>query len=63
VIWLPNDTVKAIEVKWSNSIRPVDLKMLKQFKDSLVLRKNASTGETDGIKSQPVYQFLYELAS
>lgn len=61
VIWLTDNTVKAIEIKWSNQLRPNDLKTLKQFKNSLILQKLPQTGNIDDIKVLPVYQFLYDL--
>ena len=59
VIWLHNNTTHAIEVKWTQEISPHDLKMLKQFKNSLILSQLPHAGTIDHIRSYPVYQFLY----
>ena len=61
VIWLLRKKINAIEVKWSENIKPADLKMLKQFKNSMVLTKLLVKGEYNEIASQPIVQFLYEL--
>ncbi len=61
VIWLKEKTIQAIEVKWSNQLRPNDLKTLKQFKHSLILGKNQQEGLIENIKSMPVYLFLYQM--
>lgn len=60
VIWLQeNKKAQAIEVKWAEQIRAHDLKMLKLFKDSLILTKQSRSGQVDHIKSMSVYEFLY----
>jgi uncharacterized protein len=61
VIWLRDKLIQAIEVKWSNQIRPADLKMLREFKNSLILTKSPGTRIIENIKSLPVYQFLYNM--
>ena len=61
VILLDKKTFKAIEVKWAKQVRANDLKMLKQFKHSMILTKSPQLGKIDHIVSVPVYQFLYEL--
>ncbi|HVV69269.1 MAG TPA: ATP-binding protein [Gammaproteobacteria bacterium] len=58
VIWLKSQKIQAIEVKWSEQLRPIDLKILKQFKNSLILTKMAYSGVVKEIKSLPVYEFL-----
>jgi len=59
VIRFNNQTVQAIEVKWSNQLRHTDLKTLKQFKNSTILTKQAFTGKIEEIAAIPVYKFLY----
>jgi predicted AAA+ superfamily ATPase len=61
IIWLKEKIIQAIEVKWSNQLRPNDLKTLKQFKNSLILGKNPETGTIENIKVMPVYHFLFHL--
>ena len=61
VIFLKDKLLQAIEVKWSNKLKSNDLKMLKQFKNSLILGKVLNEGFIDHIKSMPVYKFLYTL--
>lgn len=61
VIWLVENKMYPIEIKWSNQIRPNDLKILKQFSNSLILGKTAQTGSVDTVELLPVYQFLYEM--
>ena len=63
VIWLRENLIHAIEVKWAEQIRPNDLKMLKHFKNSIILTKNTQVGSIENIESMPVYQFLYDLGS
>lgn len=59
VVWLKDKKTTAIEVKWSEQLRPADLKMLRQFKNnSLILTKNIHSGILENIKTKPVYQFL-----
>lgn len=61
VIWLIANAVEAIEVKWTNQLRQNDLTTLKLFKKNLLLHKPPQAGNIDGINTQPVYQFLYDL--
>ena len=49
----------AIEVKWSEQLRPNDLKTLRQFSKNIVLHKAIHSGKVDGIDAVPVYDFLY----
>lgn len=52
----------AIEVKWSEQLRPSDLKTLRYFRDhGLILTKNANSGLLENIKTLPVYQFLIDV--
>lgn len=61
VITLQNNIVSAIEVKWANQLRPNDLTMLKQFKNSIILVKKQISGNIENIQCIPVYQYLYDL--
>ena len=61
VIWLRAKDIQAIEIKWANQIRPNDLKMLKHFKNNIILQKLPESGTINEIKVLPVYQFLYDL--
>jgi predicted AAA+ superfamily ATPase len=61
VIWLRNNNVYAIEVKWSNQLRASDLKMLQLFTNSLILGKSTTAGNINDIQSVPVYQFLNQI--
>lgn len=61
VIWLPENKVQAIEVKWSEQLRSTDLKMLRQFKNSLILTKKPYSGTLENIATLSVSQFLYNL--
>lgn len=60
IIMLYENIVKAIEVKWSEQVRAVDLKMLKTFKNSMILTKTPQQGTIENIQSIPVYAFLYD---
>lgn len=60
VIWLKENKVKAIEVKWAEQIRSHDLKMLKHFKDCTILGKSPMAGNIENVSSIPVYQFLLQ---
>lgn len=60
VILLQNQQIYAVEVKWSNQLRPHDLNMLKLFKHAVILTKTPALGIIEGIKSLPAYSFLYE---
>jgi hypothetical protein len=60
VIWL-HDQPEAIEIKWTEQMRPADLKMLKQFPHSIILTKLSQSGVIDHIRSMPVWEFLYKL--
>jgi uncharacterized protein len=62
VIWLKSKKLTAIEVKWSEQLRPADLKTLRHFRGhGLILTKNANSGLVDNIKTLPIYQFLVEI--
>ena len=61
VIFLRDKLLQAIEIKWANDVRLNDLKMLKHFKNSLILTKSSHKSLIDNIPSMPVYLFLYEL--
>ena len=58
VIWLYKQQTQAIEVKWSNQIRPLDLKTIKQFQNAFVLTKKISSGAIDHIQTLAVCDFL-----
>lgn len=58
VIWLKDQKIQAIEVKWSEQLRPIDLKTLRQFKNSVILTKMPYSGVIEEIRSLPVYEFL-----
>lgn len=60
-IWQTGNTFQPIEVKWSQQLRSNDFKMLKYFKNSLILGKNDQEGALDHIQVMPVYRFLYQL--
>lgn len=53
-----HDKVTAIEVKWANQLRSMDLKTLKKFKNAIVLTKTSDSGYSDNIHFMPVYRFL-----
>jgi predicted AAA+ superfamily ATPase len=59
VIWLKNNVEQAIEVKWTNQLRPADLKMLKHFKNSVILTKSQPEGMIENIAAIPVWRFLF----
>lgn len=62
VIWLKTKKITAIEVKWSEQLRPADLKILRAYKDhALILTKNTQSGLFENIKSMPVSQFLFDM--
>jgi len=63
VILLRNQQTNAIEVKWSNQLRPHDLKLLKLFKKSVILTKTPVSGTLEGIQCLPVYDFLMNFMS
>lgn len=60
VIWLRDKKINAIEVKWTNQVRPNDLKTLKHFKNSIILCKGIREGMENDITVMPVSQFLYQ---
>lgn len=61
VISFTNNSVKAVEVKWANQVRPNDLNMLKQFKDSYIVTKPGSNGKIDHIQVLSAASFLYHI--
>ena len=64
IVWLKKKFIQAIEVKWSEQLRPADLKTLHHFKDhSLILTKHPHSGILENIKTLPVYQFLSTLST
>ena len=58
VIWLQDNAVQAIEVKWANQLRPTDLKTLGNFSKPIILTKSMIQGHIAGVKTMPVYEFL-----
>lgn len=58
VILLQHQQVHAVEVKWSNQLRPHDLKLLKSFKNAIILTKTPVAGSIEDVRCLPVYQFL-----
>lgn len=60
VITIKDNKIHALEVKWSEQVRPIDLKILKQFKNSFLLTKANNTGVIDNINCIPVYRFLFD---
>lgn len=60
VIHVAHEKVTAIEVKWTNQTRQLDLKTLKQFHNAIVVTKTSQSGFSDGIKFLPIYRFLVE---
>lgn len=63
VIRMYGNIVQAIEIKWANSIKVNDLKMLKHFKNNLILTKHPGSGRIENIQSQTVSQFLFDLSN
>lgn len=61
VIWLNNGTVEAVEVKWTEQVRPMDLKMLKQFHRGYLLGKQPQASRQGGLSIMSVYEYLYHL--
>ena len=61
VIYVNRQTVHAVEVKWSETIRSSDLKTLKDFKNAVIVTRSEHTGTIDGISAMPVFQFLLQL--
>ncbi len=61
VIFLKDQQVFAVEVKWSGQVRPNDSKALTQFKNAKILNRQASPGIFQGVQIQPVWEFLYGL--
>jgi len=61
IIWMKEREPLALEVKWAEQVRASDLKMLKHFKNSIILTKKPLTSTIENIQSKPVYAFLYEL--
>lgn len=58
IIWLKQNKLRAIEVKWAEQVRANDLKTLKQFTNATILTKNPLHGQIDSVNSIPVYEFL-----
>jgi predicted AAA+ superfamily ATPase len=58
VIMMQENQIQAIEVKWSNQIRSADLKLLKEFPESVILHKQPTVGNIDHIASKAVYYYL-----
>lgn len=58
VIKLQQNKIMALEVKWGKQLRANDLKMLKNFRNSLILTRGSQTGKVDGITCVPVYKYL-----
>lgn len=60
VIHVADEKVTAIEVKWTNQVRPVDLKTLKQFRHALVVTKTLQSGFSDAVQYLPIGEFLVD---
>lgn len=56
-----NNTPLALEVKWSQQLRPNDLKTLRHFADKRLLVKSPTNEIVPGIAMIPVYMFLMDL--
>lgn len=52
-----------IEIKWTNQIRPRDLKQLKKYSNSVILTKQRSESMFEEIKSMPLPLYLLEFMS
>jgi predicted AAA+ superfamily ATPase len=52
-----------VEIKWSRTVRPHDLKQLKKYKRSFILSKSYERGEIQGITSYPLPLFLVDHAN
>ncbi len=57
VVVVPNDFVP-LEVKWTNQLRPQDLKQLSKYNQSCILAKTMTTGRIDKISVVPLPLFL-----
>lgn len=62
VVYMDHHIVHAVEVKWSEHIRPSDLKTLKDFKNAVIVTRSEHTGTIDGISAMPVFRFLMQFA-
>lgn len=47
-----------VEIKWTNQLRPQDLKQLSKYKNSVILTKNSIEGRIGEIKAVPLPLFL-----
>lgn len=59
VLTFNDQTVQAFEVKWTNQLRPSDIKALKHLKNAVILKKQPGEGVIDTIPAVPVYDWLY----
>jgi len=58
VILLNEGKIEAIEVKWTEQLRPIDRKALQHFHHPLVLTKHEGNGTQEGIPQMSVIEFL-----
>jgi predicted AAA+ superfamily ATPase len=58
IVAVVGKTFVPIEVKWTNQLRPQDMKQLMKYKNSVILTKRLNDGDINGIRSLSLPEFL-----
>ena len=59
--YIDNDKFFPIEVKWTQQLRPKDLKQICKYSNALILSRMKIPGIISGIPTEPLPLPLYEL--
>jgi uncharacterized protein len=58
--YIKNKKFWPIEVKWTNQIRPKDIKQISCYENGKILGKNVDNNKVDGVACENLAKFLYE---
>lgn len=61
VAYLHNKQFWPIEVKWTNQMRPKDLKQISKYSRGLILSKQLRFGELNGVRTEPLVWHMFWL--
>ena len=58
IAYLENGRIRPVEVKWTSQLRPADLKQIRKYPGGVVLTKQRTPGDLDGLSCVPLPLYL-----
>ena len=63
IAYIANKRFWPIEIKWTNQVRPKQLKQIAKYKNGTILTKSKAMGEIQGIPTIPLPLALLRLSA